>query len=469
MKNYSWRRCACQPWPWLKLGKTFAGRAGDRLTPAVFPNWKILAIAALLGVMACQASAPPVTEPKPRVFDVRQFGASGNGKDLDTAALQKALDACGQAGGGIVQLTAGTYLSKPIFLRNQTTLELETGAVLKGTDEPDDYNDHSNQAASGPFKSVVGLVNASELTNVAIVGSGTIDGSGARWWPAVKEAIKKKTPGTKTPQPRARPKLIVFFRCQGVRVQDVTLQNSPSFHLVPFDCDDVVIEHVTIRAPADSPNTDAIDPHICRHVRISHCTIDVGDDNIALKCGHARAGRPGCEDIVVSDCTFLHGHGVSIGSDTAGGVNGLTVERCTFLDTLNGIRIKSARGEGGLVENIIYRDLTMTNVKHPISISCDYHDIEARKEGTAQPVTELTPFYRNIVISNLVATSPLNAGLIAGLPERHLSDVVLENVSIDAPAGLTIRNADDIRLKNVKIETKKGEPLLLQNAQVQKF
>ncbi len=433
--------------------------------PVLSPNWKLPALAALFAV-AGFASGPPATAPKTtlaeaRLFDARQFGATGNGTDLDTHALQNALDACGRAGGGIVRLTAGTYLSKPLFLRNATTLQLDAGALLKGTDEPDDYRDPSSQGSS-PYSPVLGLVNARNLTNVAIIGPGVIDGSGARWWPPVREAKRNNTP-----EPRRRPKMIVFSRCQGVLVQNVTLQNSPSFHLVPTECDDVLIDRVTIKAPADSPNTDAIDPSVSRHVRISHCLIDVGDDNVALKSGHARAGRPGCEDIVVSDCTMLHGHGVSIGSETAGGVNGFTVERCTFQDTVSGIRIKTTREKGGLVENLIYRDLTMTNVQRPIDISCYYP--KTPEQDAAQPITDRTPFYRNIIISNFTAASPRSAGLIIGLPEALVSNVFMENVNLKAPVGLTIRNAAAIRLKNVKIEVETGDPLLLQNAQVQKF
>jgi len=388
------------------------------------------------------------------VFDVRQFDARGDGKTLDTEAIQQALDECGKAGGGIVHLPPGTYLSKPIFLRSNTTLQLDEGAILQATDEPNDFTD--------PEYGLLGFVNGNTLTNVAIAGKGRIDGAGARWWGPAEEAKRAGNP-----EPRRRPRMVLFNDCVGLRIQGVTLTNSPSFHLVPRDCEDVDINSVTILAPEDSPNTDAIDPSASRHVRISNCVIDVGDDNIAIKSGHVDTAHPNaaCEDITVTDCTFLHGHGMSIGSETIGGVRNLTVRRCTFENTDSGIRIKSARGRGGLVENVTYSDITMKNVKIPINITAYYPRIP--KEDLAQPVTPQTPVYRNIRITNVTATSPRSAGVIVGLPECEVSDVVLENVNISAPRGLTIRNAREIKLKNVKIQTQQGEPFILENAEVE--
>src|SRR5262249_21918037 len=187
---------------------------------------------------------------------------------------------------------------------------------------------------SGSFNA---LINGQNLTGVTISGGGTVDGAGARWWvPA--QAAREKTPGFTTPRPR----LILISNSQNVRVQDVTLQNSPSFHFVPTECENVVVSNVTILAPAHSPNTDAIDPSGCKNVLITKCRIDVGDDNVAIKSGRKVSGRDfACEDIMVTDCVFLHGHGVSIGSETRSGVRDVTVKNCTFENTENGIRIKS--------------------------------------------------------------------------------------------------------------------------------
>ncbi|TAL04424.1 MAG: hypothetical protein EPO07_05140, partial [Verrucomicrobia bacterium] len=211
------------------------------------------------------------SEPGPvaakKLYDVRRFGAKGNGSALDTAAIQNALDECGQAGGGIVQLPPGTYFSKPIFLRSNTTLQLDAGATLQATDDPNDFANPDRPGA------VLAFVNASGLNAVAITGKGTIDGAGARWWAPVRAAKKAGQP-----EPRRRPRLVIISNCVDVRVEGVTLRDSPTFHLVPVDCENVDIVGVTIRAPGDAPNTDAIDPSACRYVTISNCVLDVGDD-----------------------------------------------------------------------------------------------------------------------------------------------------------------------------------------------
>jgi polygalacturonase len=387
------------------------------------------------------------------IFNVRDHGASGDGRTLDSPAIQETIDACAKAGGGIIRLAAGTYLSKPLFLRgNNTTLQLDAGAVLEGTQEFADYQNPSGEIA--------GLLNAEGLTNVSILGTGVIDGAGAPWWPAVKEA--KRTGG---PEPRRRPKMVNFHHCRGVTLRDVTLRNSPSFHLVPVDCDDVLIDHVTIKAPGDSPNTDAIDPSACRHVRIINCLLDVGDDNVAVKAGHSVPGRDFCcQDIMVSNCVCLHGHGISIGSETSGGVSNFVVVHCSFDGTVSGIRIKSTRGKGGVVEDVLCRDLTMNNVKRPIDIACYYPKIPTN--DAAQPMSSRTPAYHGIRIENLTGESPEGAGLIVGLPESPIRGVTLSNVHLKAVTGLLIKNAEDVELKNVKIDVQRGEPVILENAKV---
>ena len=387
------------------------------------------------------------------MFNVRDFGAQGDGRTMDSPAIQKAIDACAAAGGGTVRLAPGAYLSRPLFLRgNNLTLALDKGALLQGTGEFSDYGNSRGE--------VVGLINADGLKYVSISGAGVIDGAGAPWWPAVRQAKK-----TGSPEPRRRPKMVNFHHCQGVTLRDVTLQNSPSFHLVPVDCEDVLIDHVTIRAPGDSPNTDAIDPSTCRNVRILNCVLDVGDDNVAVKAGHAVAGRDfSCQDIIVSNCTCLHGHGISIGSETSGGVSNFMAVHCTFDGTISGIRIKSARGRGGRVETILYSDITMKNVKHPIDIACYYPKVP--KDDPAQPVTSLTPSYHGIRIENLEGDCPDGAGEIVGLPESPVRGVTLSNVHLKTVTGLLVKNSEGVEIKNSRIEVERGEPVMTENAKV---
>jgi polygalacturonase len=422
------------------------------------------------------------------IYNVNDYGAKGDGKTIDTEAIQKAIDDCSKADGGIVELSSGTYLSKPLFLKNKVTLRINEGVKLKATDDPNDFirPGRSVQMAKGS-SDYSAFINARGLSEVAITGKGTIDGSGVKWWIPAEQA-RSYRPGYTSPRPR----LVLLENCTNVKIIDVSLVNSPSFHLVPKRCENVLIQGVTIRSPSIAPNTDAIDPSECQNVRIVKCLIDTGDDDIAIKSGRQNPDYPNraCANIYVSDCTFIHGHGMSIGSETNGGVFNVFVENCTFERLASGIRIKSARGKGGIVENIYYRNIIMNNVKIPINLSSWYEG--DTKDETVQPMTPLTPVFRNIKIQNVLATSPYgnieiveritdfmyyyyahhdfqeprNAGVIAGLPESEISDITLENIHIKSGKGMTIQNAKNIKMKDVKIESVQGEPFILKNAQV---
>jgi polygalacturonase len=426
----------------------------------------ISAFVVLLGISLPAADGP-------KVFDVRQSGAKGDGSTFDTAAIQKALDACGEAGGGTVKFSPGTYLCQPITLRTKTTMLLEAGAtLLAGTNQSDFMKLPGNWLEAKSGNDFIPLISGKNLNDVTLTGKGTIDGNGAAWWGEAEKA-RQKVSGFTLP----RPNLIVLTRCKNVRLENLTVQNSPKFHFVPTECEGVVISNVTILAPEGAANTDAIDPSSCKNVLITKCRIDVGDDNIAIKAGKKLGSREfASEDITVTDCTFLHGHGVSIGSETAGGVRNLTVRNCTFENTDNGLRIKSQRGKGGIVENISYSDITMKNVNPAITLTCYYMNNSAGDKtrpaagagtNSAPAVAGDTPVYRNIHISNLKATCPQMAGIINGLPESMISNVVLENVQISAAKSFEIRNAKDVQLKNVTVSVKEGPAFATENAQIE--
>jgi len=405
-----------------------------------------------------------------KVFNVREFGAVADGKTLDTKAIQKALDACGKAGGGTVLFSPGTYLSQPLTLRGKTTVQIEAGATLLADTHQDEYlkipGDWLKAKSSGDF---IPFIGGKKLADITFTGGGTIDGQGAAWWGEAEKARRLKH-GYTLP----RPNLVALQRCQNVRLENLTLQNSPKFHFVPADCDNVVVSNVTIVAPEHAANTDAIDPS-GHHILITKCKIDVGDDDVAIKAGKSMPpGQFQSEDITITDCTILHGHGISIGSETDGGVRNVTVRNCTFENTENGLRIKSQRGKGGLVENIRYSDITMKNVNPAITLTCYYMNNSAgdaaqpaaSKPDAAELADSKTPVFRDIYISNLTATCQKGAGVITGLPESEISNVVLENVLISSVTGLTVKNAKDIHFKNVQVKAEKGPPFILDNAQV---
>ena len=401
-----------------------------------------------------------------REFNVRDLGATGDGRTFDTTAIQKALDDCAKSGGGTVRFPAGKYLSKPLRVRTKTLVQLDEGATLLASTNHADWmkvpGDWLKATSGGDF---VPFISGSDLEDVAFTGKGTIDGNGAVWWEEAEKARQKK-PGYTLP----RPNLVVLNRGKNIRMTGIRLINSPKFHFVPTDCDGVLIEDVTVLAPEGAANTDAIDPSNSRNVKITRCLIDVGDDNVAIKSGKKVEGREfACENIEITDCTFKHGHGVSIGSETVGGIRNVVVRNCTFEDTDNGLRIKSRRGRGGRVEGFTCTDITMKNVHPAISIAPYYQEsthAKFPKDDVAQPMTETTPVFRNITIKNLTATSTREAGLIVGLPESLVENVVLENVTIQAKEGLTIANARGVTLRNVKIIPEKGEPFLVHKAEV---
>jgi polygalacturonase len=344
-------------------------------------------------------------------------------------------------------------------------LVVDKGATIRGSE---DFRDYEITDRNGK-KSVVPLIGGKKLTNVAIRGEGTIDGAGAPWWKrfraeraaGVPQQGQPRAPGQ--PQESQRPKLILLTDCARILIQGVTLKDSPQFHLVPQRCHDVTIENLTIAAPADSPNTDAIDPTSSRNMIIRHCIIDVGDDNVVVK---SNPNEGPTEDVLVTDCVFKHGHGASVGSNIGGGIRNIVVQNVTFEGTDNGIRIKSARDRGGLVENIIYRNLTMKNVGVAITINLFYFDKAGQKERKAQPVSPTTPSVRGVRISNVTVSGAKTAGDIVGLPEMPIDDVLLDNVRVNANVGMTVQDARNVRLRNVEIVPRKGTPITVVNAEV---
>lgn len=398
-------------------------------------------------------------------FNVRDLGAMGDGVTLDTAAIQKAFDACKKSGGTVV-FPAGNYVSGPLALKgSHITVQLDEGATLSATTNHAAFlktrsGDWLAAKTSGEFDPFFSIKDGEDVT---LTGKGVIEGNGQVWW-AEAEKARQKVSGYTLP----RPNLIVPQRINNLRVNGITIQNSPKFALVPTECEDVWIEGVKITAPERAANTDAIDPSICRNVVVTNCFIDVGDDNIAIKSGKKVEGREfACENITIVDCVFKHGHGMSIGSETVGGVRNVFVRNLNFENTENGIRIKSDTKRGGIVENLVCENITMKNVNPAITLTCVYQGTSAgdKKSGEAQSGAN-TPQFRDIRISNLTATCPKAAGLILGLPQSCISNVTLENVKIEAAKSFSISHAKGVTLKNVSVTVPGGEPFKLDNAEV---
>jgi polygalacturonase len=218
---------------------------------------------------------------------------------------------------------------------------------------------------------------------------------------------------------------------------------------VPQFCRDVLIENLTIYSPDNSPNTDGIDPANSRDLLIRGCTIDTGDDDVALKAG----GSIPCENITVEDCTIKHGHGISIGSETSSGVNNFLVQNCTFENTVTALRIKSARQRGGKIQNVTYRNITMKSVETAIGVSFYYDDRDEIKHPEFKPLTARTPRLSKVRFENITCEDAAHAGEIAGLPEAPATEVVLKNVHITAGVGMLIQDVSGIEMRDFTVTT----------------
>ena len=404
-----------------------------------------------LTLLALLAASPALGAT--RSCDPAQFGARADGKTKDTKAIQAAIDDCAAKGGGTVTLTKGAYVSAPITLKSNVTLDVAAGATLLGSPDHDDYPQTTVFQAPGR-QALITAVNAHD---VAITGKGTIDGNGASWWFDAKGNRVSGVMGEIV----FRPRLIVFDHSRHIRMTDVTVQNSPSWQIIPYYSDDVTIRNIKVLAPADSPNTDAIDPFSSSNMVIDHVTADVGDDNVAIKSGKINSPGPDSpsRNITITDCVFLHGHGLSVGSELAGGAQNIRAERIQFKGTDQGIRIKSNRDRGHDVSHLFFKDITMEGVKTAILISEYYPSVEPPADNRPQPIGRLTPFFHDFHIENVTATGSQVAAVVFGLPESPVKDLTMKNVHLSGVKGMTISDAQGVVLEDVKVTAEQGKAI----------
>lgn len=408
------------------------------------------------------------------VFNVCSRGAQGDGQTLDTQAIQSTINACAEWGGGTVYFPAGRYVTGSLFLRNHTSLYLDAGAVILGSEDPQDYPIIHSRWEGVHQDTHAPLIGGEHLQNITLTGRGTIDGRGAVWWKAKDENTLIYP----------RPRLISFSDCSNVLIEGITAVNSPSWTINPVHCQNVNIHAVSIINPADSPNTDGIDPDSCRLVRISDCYISVGDDCITIKSGteHEDPDRyTPCRDITITNCTLERGHGgVVIGSEMSGGVKNVVISNCVFIGTDRGIRIKTRRGRGGTIEDIRVSNLIMDGVLCPFTMNLYYHIGERGNlnvsDKSPHAVNAGTPRVRRIYFSHITAREAnYAAGFLYGLAEMPLEDISLSDISIslsedagwgcpemadDIPgmsrAGFFLRNARRVRLEHVEVTGQRG-------------
>ncbi|MCX8690316.1 glycoside hydrolase family 28 protein [Gilliamella sp. B2973] len=456
----------------------------------IIKNGLSISLLTLTASFAVIASPPfvPVTLDKLNIpnkqCNVRDYGAEATGIWYDTKAFQTAINDCAQNGGGKVIVPAGYYLSEPLFLKSNIEFHLEKGAVVQASAEESAYHPSEEQKKwsssdeSLPLtKQWIGFINIAEEKNIAITGEGIIDGQGS----TLLEKYRAETRQAGKKGPTNRPRLLLFKNANNILVEGVTIQNSPSFHIVFKNVEDITINKTTISAPAWWQNTDAIDPMDSRRVSITKNTISVGDDHVAIKSTVNNLSH----DFYIADNNFMLGRGLSIGSETYGGVSNLLAENNTFTDAMYGIRIKSPRGKGGEVKDIEYNNTTMVNVKTPIVLSAYYKGgpttkdakIKALQEGefaggfmlgdqiypadTEQPKEhKQTPYINNISFNNLTVKGKSNyAGFIIGTPEKPFNNIRFSNINIEAENGFKIRNAS-VEFSHTKINVEKGSDII---------
>ena len=416
--------------------------------------------------------------------DMLKSGAKADGKTLNTMLINHTVDRLSQAGGGTLFFPAGTYLTGAIRLKSNITLELEAGATLLFSDNFDDYLPFMEVRHEGVMmKSFSPLISAMDAENITIKGEGTLDGQGKAWWTeffriyvdleknGMRELNKYQPLWERENDVEAlyaetnedwhgtlkrrffRPPFIQPVRCRRVRIEGVKIINSPFWTVNPEFCDNVVVTGVTIHN-VPSPNTDGINPESCRNVHISDCHISVGDDCITLKSGRdAQARRLGvpCENITITNCTMLSGHGgVVIGSEMSGSVRKVTISNCVFDGTDRGIRIKSTRGRGGVVEDIRVSNIIMSNIKREaVVLNLKY------SEMPVEPMSERTPLFRDISISGLTAVGVKTPVKIVGLEEAPVTDIILRDINVkNAREKCIFENCERIRLADVIVNGK---------------
>jgi polygalacturonase len=478
-----------------------------------------LSFAALVATASLgQAKKPVVLAAtfKKDTFNITKYGAKADGIFLNTKSINDAIEACSKKGGGVVLIPTGLWMTGPIVLKSNVNLHLQHNAVLQFTKDFDQYPLVEGNWEGIPQMRNQSPISATNATNIAITGYGIIDGGGDAWrmvkkdkltetqwkklvasggivsedkktWYPSEKSLKGSTlknPGeitsVKTPEfyqsvkDFLRPNLLVITKCNKVLLEGVSFQNSPAWCLHPLMSENIIVRNVYAKNPWYAQNGDGIDLESCKSVLIENSTFDVGDDGICIKSGRDAEGRKRgmpTQDVIIRNCTVYAAHGgFVIGSEMSGGAKNIWVDDCTFLGTDVGLRFKTTRGRGGVVENIYVNNIAMRDILGDAILFDMYYAAqdpvplagEKREPPKVElkPVTEETPIFRNIYINNVIANGAERAIFVRGLPEMNVKDIVMQNLVLQAKKGLDMTEGTNIVLKNVQLLTKETNPVL---------
>ncbi|MBD2716420.1 glycoside hydrolase family 28 protein [Microvirga sp. STR05] len=470
----------------------------------------LLTLPALASAQSFVPNLPPVQATRFPQDTVRitQFGAVADGLTANTKAFTDAIDACSRKGGGVVLVPRGHWRTGPLTLRSNVNLHLAAGAFVQFSNQHADYQLIKTNWEGLDAVRNQPLIYGQNLQNVAITGHGILDGAGEAWWMVQKgrtpegewkklvasggflnekqdrwypsaQSLKGTTvkeAGVLTPEKQnvqdfadlkdyLRPDFLVLDNCQRLLLEGVTFQNSPAWTVHPMRSQDVTVRNLTVRNGPYTPNTDALDLESINRALVENCTFDVGDDAICIKSGRNEQGRARAmptENVLIRNCTVYRAHGgFVIGSEMSGGARNIYAQNLTFIGTDIGIRFKTTRGRGGVVENIFIENVDMKDIGGEAILFDMYYMIrdpspqvagsKERPVSPAKPVDESTPQFRKIAIRNVTCNGAKTAILVRGLPEMAIKDISIENAVLQAEKGLVCIEADNIQLKNVTL------------------
>jgi DNA sulfur modification protein DndE len=439
-------------------------------------------------------------------FNIASYGAKADGIVLNTTFIQKAIDDCTQAGGGTVLIPKGFWVTGPLDLKSNVNLHVADGAVLQFSNNPNDFPLVKTNWEGLDAIRAHSPIYAVDAENIAITGKGIIDGAGEAWRPVKKSKVTPpewnqlissggvlneakdmwypteralngslaKRPGViaegydmaKAEEVKEflRPNMVNLVRCKGVRLEGVTFQNSPAWCLHPLMSEHIVVRDVTVRNPWNAQNGDGLDLESCRNVLIENSSFDVGDDGICIKSGRDEEGRKRgmpTQDVIVKNSTVFHGHGgFVIGSEMSGGARNIFVSDCNFLGTDVGLRFKTTRGRGGVVEKIYVNNIRMNNIggaailfdmyymaKDPLAVFAG----EDKAAIEFKPVTVATPQFKEFFIKDVVCKGAETGIFVRGLPEMNINSIEMENISIQSKKGFVCIEGSNISLKNATL------------------
>lgn len=372
----------------------------------------------------------------PSLFDPMQFGAKGDGKALDSRAINAAIDACNRSGGGAVHLRPGVYRSGTVVLKSNVTLYLEAGSTLLGSTDLHDYSEVTGPSRNGPNPRH--LIFANDAEHVTLAGPGLIDGQGRNFWePSGKEplppeeewadVVARYWKGKESGRPNP---MLEFVNCRWLRIEDVRIENSPGWTLRPVNCDNVTIKGIAIKNPVFGPNTDGIDITCCQNVTVSDCSVDTGDDAICLKSETPYGGEPRLnKNIIVTNCHLTTCcNGFKLGTGSEGGFENITFSNSVIHNDAVEIKDRVISGvalevvDGGWIDGVVVTGIQMQRTRTPIFIR-----LGNRKRPHDYPQHGL----RNVTIEDIHASGALLASSITGINGAEVHDVTLSGIRVD--------------------------------------